>query len=351
VSKAAVSKWEKAQCYPDIMLLPQLAAYFNISIDELLHYSPQLARDEIRRLCLKLSDDFMSKPFNEVMKEYRETVKVYYSCFLLLHHLAVLLLNMSLTVTDEGNKAELMSEVRILCERVIAECGDPLLAADALEMKCFSLFFTKEPEEILDLMGESIRSIGISEAEIISGAYDLLGNTEKAMEVAQCGMYEYLLELVNIMTAYVGLAYEKSFEAARMAFERLLELIDLFDIDRLSMVVTTKVYLLGAEMYCMHGKHEEAYEMLDRYADACIETKFPLRFKGDAFFTDIDQWLEESTTGATVMFSENMIKQRMIDSINDLPSIAVLKEEARYQAILKRINDIANMSSVLKTSQ
>ena len=36
VSKAAVSKWETGMTYPDITLLPQLAAYFNISIDELM---------------------------------------------------------------------------------------------------------------------------------------------------------------------------------------------------------------------------------------------------------------------------------------------------------------------------
>ena len=37
VSKAAVSKWETGQSYPDITYLPQLAAYFNISVDELCH--------------------------------------------------------------------------------------------------------------------------------------------------------------------------------------------------------------------------------------------------------------------------------------------------------------------------
>lgn len=38
VSKAAVSKWENAECYPDITLLPQLANAFNISIDELFDF-------------------------------------------------------------------------------------------------------------------------------------------------------------------------------------------------------------------------------------------------------------------------------------------------------------------------
>ena len=36
VSKAAVSKWEIGMTYPDISLLPRLASYFNISIDELM---------------------------------------------------------------------------------------------------------------------------------------------------------------------------------------------------------------------------------------------------------------------------------------------------------------------------
>ena len=36
VSNQAVSKWESAQCCPDISLLPDIAALFHISIDELL---------------------------------------------------------------------------------------------------------------------------------------------------------------------------------------------------------------------------------------------------------------------------------------------------------------------------
>ena len=48
VSKASVSKWETGQSYPDITFLPQLAAYFNISIDELMSYAPQLTKEEIK---------------------------------------------------------------------------------------------------------------------------------------------------------------------------------------------------------------------------------------------------------------------------------------------------------------
>ena len=38
VTKASVSKWENRQSTPDILLLPQLAAFFGVTVDELLGY-------------------------------------------------------------------------------------------------------------------------------------------------------------------------------------------------------------------------------------------------------------------------------------------------------------------------
>ena len=48
VSKAAISKWESGQSYPDITLLPILATFFNVSIDELIGYEPQMTEEDIR---------------------------------------------------------------------------------------------------------------------------------------------------------------------------------------------------------------------------------------------------------------------------------------------------------------
>ena len=40
VTKASVSKWENGQSMPDIMLLPEIATYFDITVDALLGYEP-----------------------------------------------------------------------------------------------------------------------------------------------------------------------------------------------------------------------------------------------------------------------------------------------------------------------
>ena len=65
VSKAAVSKWENEMTYPDITLLPQLAAYFNITIDDLLGYEPQMSKAEIQKCYTQLAKGFAVLPFRK----------------------------------------------------------------------------------------------------------------------------------------------------------------------------------------------------------------------------------------------------------------------------------------------
>ena len=41
VTKATVSKWERGQGYPEISLIPKIANFFGISIDELFDFAPE----------------------------------------------------------------------------------------------------------------------------------------------------------------------------------------------------------------------------------------------------------------------------------------------------------------------
>ena len=100
VSKASVSKWETGQSYPDITLLPQLGAYFNISIDDLMGYSPQLTATDIKNLYHRLADNFAAKPVAEVLAECQAIIKKYYSCFPLLLQMAVLFANHHMLAAD-----------------------------------------------------------------------------------------------------------------------------------------------------------------------------------------------------------------------------------------------------------
>ncbi|MDE6937378.1 MAG: helix-turn-helix domain-containing protein, partial [Lachnospiraceae bacterium] len=71
VTKASVSKWENAQSVPDIMLLLQMAAFFDITIDGLIGYDPRLTQEQIRRFYAELVRDFADGPFSEAVEKAR----------------------------------------------------------------------------------------------------------------------------------------------------------------------------------------------------------------------------------------------------------------------------------------
>ncbi len=66
VTNQAVSKWESAQCCPDIQLLPDLAKLLDASIDELLGYR---ATEGLGDICLKLKEYFSALPEKKAFED------------------------------------------------------------------------------------------------------------------------------------------------------------------------------------------------------------------------------------------------------------------------------------------
>lgn len=69
VTNQSVSKWESGQCCPDIQLLPELAGYFAVSVDELLGYK---SADVSNNLALQMKTSLENLPNGE---DYRFALK------------------------------------------------------------------------------------------------------------------------------------------------------------------------------------------------------------------------------------------------------------------------------------
>ena len=77
VSKASVSKWETGQTYPDISLLPLLAAYFDMTIDSLLAYQPKMENHEIKRIYATLKDGLNTKDADDILLHFHSSIRRY----------------------------------------------------------------------------------------------------------------------------------------------------------------------------------------------------------------------------------------------------------------------------------
>ena len=129
VSKASVSKWETGTTYPDITLLPRLAAFFDISIDELMDYKPQMEREEIRKLYRQLSHDFSEKPLEEVLVHCRELSKKYFSCPPLLFQIGSLYANHHMLAGNQEQSLRILNDAKALFIRVREITDDAELAS------------------------------------------------------------------------------------------------------------------------------------------------------------------------------------------------------------------------------
>ncbi|MDR0445505.1 MAG: helix-turn-helix domain-containing protein [Oscillospiraceae bacterium] len=71
VSFQAVSKWERGEGYPDITLLPPIARYFDVSLDELLGADEERKRAETYRELLKKYPNDITLMLNLAANESR----------------------------------------------------------------------------------------------------------------------------------------------------------------------------------------------------------------------------------------------------------------------------------------
>jgi transcriptional regulator with XRE-family HTH domain len=129
ISFQAISKWERGEGFPDITILPAIANYFDVTIDEL--FGMEQIRDQQH-----LSDVYKNEheyvaqgKYVDAIKLLRETIKVFPNEYGLLSELAIAL--------SFDDKRESLSEAISLCERVLANSINEKVRSTTRTTLCF----------------------------------------------------------------------------------------------------------------------------------------------------------------------------------------------------------------------
>jgi len=337
VSKASVSKWETGQSYPDITFLPQLATFFNISIDELMGYEPQMSKEDIRKLYLKLSDDFASKPFDEVLNCCRDIAKKYFSCFPLLFHIGLLLVNNSTETGDRQKTLSVLSEAKELFIRVKTESEDAELVQLALSMEACCALMMGNPNEVIELLEGRSNKI-ISNESLLASAYQMVGKSKEAKSTLQVAIYQYMCSIFDSLINYLALCTD-NIEQFDRTFKRANDIADAFNLKKLHPSLLIKLYIAAAEGYVMMGNKQKALEVLEKYTELVTGDIYPLKLKGDEYFYLIDQWIEELDLGNVLPRSEKIIRKSMVDAVINNPVFKLLADESLFKRIVEKLKD------------
>jgi len=333
VTKASVSKWETGQSYPDITLLPVLAAYFDISIDRLMGYSPQMPETEIDKQYQRLALEFTKKPFEEVIAECEGIIKKYYSCYPLLYKMALLYINHVSLVSDQSRSEKILAEAIRLCERVAENCKDKNLSWSAINLQAMCYLMLKDGAKVLELLGDTPQDMS-TDGAFIAQAYQLSGNEEKAQEILQVDLFGKVMSTFRSMMVIIQNNLT-CLETAEPVYQRAEVLAELFNMKHLNCNNVVMLYVLGAQMYQMAGDSEKAIELLTKYVDVCINDFFPLSIRCDHFFNKIEKYLEENI--GTMPRNEAAVKNDLIQLLCN-PIFEPLKGNPNYERLLNKLS-------------
>jgi len=145
VSSAAVSKWERGECYPDIEFLPKIASYYDTSIDDLLGMGEVKKKERIDEYLAKdyeifLQEDDRPEQARKRIALWREAQKEFPN-----NHTVLLNLIWALNY-PEFKPSDNLEEIVQIGERLIAESTDNDIRSAAINTLCKACVMKKDFE-------------------------------------------------------------------------------------------------------------------------------------------------------------------------------------------------------------
>ncbi|MFC6261230.1 helix-turn-helix domain-containing protein [Levilactobacillus fujinensis] len=341
VSKASVSKWETGQSYPDITLLPLLAAYFNVSIDTLMAYSSQLTAEQIREVYTSLIAQFDTRPAADVLAAIEDTIHRYYSCAPLVLEMGQLLLNHG-DLLPGGTAVEKSSRYLTRAQELFAHVTEistePVLLEKARDFSAYCSLLLQRPDDVLTALGQFVPTYFPSES-LIAWAYHLKGDEQRAMATTQSALYQYVTIMASQLTNYLQLVMGQP-EKLRTTYARGWALIDTFDLAKLNPASVINFQVSAAMGYAQQHDATAVHACLTAYVDCLAAVKFPLRLHGDAYFDGIDEWLAQTDLGHALPRDEHQLQTDFVTVVLDNPAFKLYLETAEFQPIVQRLTQI-----------
>lgn len=146
VSIAAVCKWEKGENFPDFELIPKIARYFNISLNELFDYDNEVINYNIEEIIKKYVQSSSSKDRLNIIKK---GLQIYNDDYRL--NIIDIFESINSVNTDISEKKEFVDNK---CREIIKKCSNinEILLASFLYLKVIYIL-DKNNEELEKSLG------------------------------------------------------------------------------------------------------------------------------------------------------------------------------------------------------
>lgn len=274
VSAQAVSRWENGTTYPDITLLPTIANYFEITLDELMGMDEFKGEERITELEQKLNDNGTKGLIYENILLLREAVKTYPSNytlqFRLVNQLTFCQFKDGHALSDKEQE-ELNREAVEVGNRILSRCTDGEIINRTTHQLAYIYSKLGEKETAIEY-AKKLPDLGSCSTVILGDLYE--GEQQKIH--LQCAVKGYVSILWCNLRNMADLEYK---DETMATFERIaimkkaLAFLELVyeDGDYLGCSETVSIsHRVIAAMAMLEGDHELALSSLEKAAEFAI---------------------------------------------------------------------------------
>ncbi|HHX69187.1 MAG: helix-turn-helix transcriptional regulator [Miniphocaeibacter sp.] len=340
VTKASVSKWERGRSHPDILLLPELATLFNITIDELLCYESNLTNKQIVVLTENLNRLLNNKGIEEAFKQLNFYLRQYKNQAKFLISMAQWLLNSTYSVKEEEDLEKYYNKVFELTGQVKNISSNTIYLEEAELIESVTFMVKKEYNKIISIGEKLLSPVHNGLDEVYISALLAKGDLDEFEYGFQILLYQNSINILGIIVAKLT-----TLPVNEIWFEKLVKLggniIDLLDFKQMLTNSTLGYYILTALGYSQLGKIDLALLYLEEYTEIIENLDFPLQLKGIELFDKLEEWLENNLIfQSTNTMKEEDVKKALVEPILNNPSFSVLEKEDKFKNIVKRLGKI-----------
>lgn len=281
ISPQSISKWECGDGYPDITLLPSIANFFEITVDELI------GNDE-----LSAKEDIQKNYFNVINRlphdEQLELSLKYHRKYPRNWHIATSLMH-KITRYHRDKLEEYKPLLTEICERILKECTDTQSRRNAIKSMCMIC----DEEDIGKWMRQDSVFWRDDKLEIFEERYKLSGDEELYW------MYRYagnVVKAAKVINCFFGNKPYSDSDGCLAWYSNALQILDGFTLRRADSDIPDgficeyrRVYLYMSVAYFGSGDKEKGYDYLERALAlterwAKIPPSAPLDLGNELFF-------------------------------------------------------------------
>lgn len=340
VTKASVSKWENAQSIPDVTLLPQLAAYFGVTVDELLGYESQLAPEQIERIYEELSAGFAKGEIKETFVMANAYIRNHYSCHAFLSKMAMLFINHVGLLEDENERGYILNQTKKISKVILDESTIQTERDMALVCNAYADLMLGNAKEVVEalepLSSAEVTSVKSTIDTLLIQAYQATGDIEKANVHTQICIFNSVMAEINFATNYLALNMG-NLEVCKEVINRITKTINTYNVTKLNPNAVAVFSYQAACAYAASNETKAALELLDVYATAICElfTGEMLKVKADSFFNKLEDWAT-SNSDTTVPRDRKLIAKDSLNGLN-IPLFDSIRNTTEFERVVSRI--------------